>query len=281
MRNIIFIILFSITLIFTPIFAEEDTNLTEGIMIESSYEEDIVHYIINYFDFHSYEIISEGKYDNNISYTVYNFNNNMRIIISIDENGLHYLIGNALSNEAMREMLDYLTGIYTEPVPYLNGDGYSAFFHDTENLYIKDNFPDYIGTFTLYGNYMFAEEVITQEKIIIQRQWCTPDFYEINTNEFGENWGFIAQWDTIEYEEITLPAQYTVRSWKETGDSLSAIAGLPFIYGDPSKWRTLYEVNRSKLSNPNNPHLIHPGTILDIPSLNDEIRSGMWNYNTQ
>jgi len=73
-----------------------------------------------------------------------------------------------------------------------------------------------------------------------------------------------------------LPAQYTVRHWIETGDCFSAIAGWAWVYGDPHQWRKLYEANRNKLPQPNNPNLILPGMILEIPSLKGETRSGMW-----
>jgi nucleoid-associated protein YgaU len=74
----------------------------------------------------------------------------------------------------------------------------------------------------------------------------------------------------------TLPAQYTVRPWTSTGDCFSAIAGWSWVYGNVHQWRKLYEANKSKLPNPDNPHLIVPGMILDIPSLEGEPRSGMW-----
>jgi len=79
----------------------------------------------------------------------------------------------------------------------------------------------------------------------------------------------------------TLPAQYTVRSWRKTSDCLSAIANMPFIYGNYSKWRILYEANKSKLPRPDNPNIIYPGTVLDIPSLEGEEHSGMWSYDEQ
>jgi hypothetical protein len=72
------------------------------------------------------------------------------------------------------------------------------------------------------------------------------------------------------------PSQYTVRTWAVEKDCLWNIAGYSWVYGDPFKWPILYEANKSKMPNPNNPDLIHPGMILDIPSINDEVRSGMW-----
>jgi hypothetical protein len=73
-----------------------------------------------------------------------------------------------------------------------------------------------------------------------------------------------------------LPAQYTVRPWAVSKDCLWNIAGRPWAYGDPAQWRLLYNANRSKLPDPNNPNLIHPGMVLDIPSIRGEVRQGMW-----
>lgn len=74
----------------------------------------------------------------------------------------------------------------------------------------------------------------------------------------------------------TLPAQYTVRRWHNSGDCFSTIAGWSWVYGDPYQWRVLYEANKNKIPDPDNPHLILPGTVLDIPSLKGETRKGMW-----
>lgn len=48
------------------------------------------------------------------------------------------------------------------------------------------------------------------------------------------------------------------------GDFLSKIAGLRIVYHDPSKWGTIYEANKDKVSNPD---LIFPGWVLLIPGL--------------
>jgi len=72
-----------------------------------------------------------------------------------------------------------------------------------------------------------------------------------------------------------LPAQYRVKTWNRTRDCLWNIAAKKEIYGDPFKWRILYNANRQKLTRPGNPNLIEPGMILDIPSINGEIRSGI------
>ena len=74
----------------------------------------------------------------------------------------------------------------------------------------------------------------------------------------------------------SLPSQYTVRSWGSTRDCLWNIAGYSWVYGDPWKWKVLYDANKSKLPNPNNPDIIEPGMVLDIPSIKGEAREGMW-----
>ncbi|GHU08880.1 hypothetical protein FACS1894151_05580 [Spirochaetia bacterium] len=73
-----------------------------------------------------------------------------------------------------------------------------------------------------------------------------------------------------------LPAQYTVRPWAVSKDCFWNIAGRPWVYNDPTKWQIIYNANRAKLTDPNNPNLIHPGLVLDIPSLQGEARQGMW-----
>jgi nucleoid-associated protein YgaU len=74
----------------------------------------------------------------------------------------------------------------------------------------------------------------------------------------------------------SLPAQYTVRPWSVSKDCLWNIAGRPWAYGDPTKWRLIYNANKTKMPEPDNPDLIHPGMVLDIPSIKGEVRQGMW-----
>ena len=76
------------------------------------------------------------------------------------------------------------------------------------------------------------------------------------------------------------PAQYTVRAWESYRDCLWNIAGQSWVYNDPHKWELLFNANKSKMPRGGNPDLIHPGMILDIPSIKGETRQGMWNANT-
>jgi len=72
-----------------------------------------------------------------------------------------------------------------------------------------------------------------------------------------------------------LPAQYRVKTWHGTKDCLWNIAAKKEIYGDPWKWRVIYNANKAKLPNPANPNLVEPGTLLDIPSIAGEYRAGI------
>jgi len=73
-----------------------------------------------------------------------------------------------------------------------------------------------------------------------------------------------------------LPAQYTVRTWSTFKDCFWNIAGRPWAYNDPYMWKFLYEANKTKMPDANNPDLIEPGMVLDIPSIRGEVRQGMW-----
>jgi nucleoid-associated protein YgaU len=75
-------------------------------------------------------------------------------------------------------------------------------------------------------------------------------------------------------EEPPLPATYTVRLNMEKRDCFWRIAGFPFVYNDPWKWKTLYEANKNIIGDPNNPDLIEPGQVFTIPSLQGETREG-------
>jgi len=75
---------------------------------------------------------------------------------------------------------------------------------------------------------------------------------------------------------LPLPAQYTVRSWAVAKDCLWNIAGRSYVYNDPKKWKVLYDANKPNMPQPNNPDLIHPGMVMNIPSIKGETRQGMW-----
>jgi nucleoid-associated protein YgaU len=76
--------------------------------------------------------------------------------------------------------------------------------------------------------------------------------------------------------EKPLPKYYRVRLIPDRRDCFWRIAQYDFIYGDPFKWRLLYDANKGKLSNPGNPDLILPGQLFEIPEIEGETREGEW-----
>lgn len=76
--------------------------------------------------------------------------------------------------------------------------------------------------------------------------------------------------------QAALPEYYTVRLIPTRRDCFWRIAGYSFVYGDPLKWRILYQANKGVLQDPNNPNLIQPGMVFKIPSLNGEKRQGTY-----
>jgi nucleoid-associated protein YgaU len=71
-----------------------------------------------------------------------------------------------------------------------------------------------------------------------------------------------------------LPQYYTARLILPLRDCFWRIAGYPFVYDNPWKWRLLYEANKSLLEDPNNPDLIEVGARFLIPPLAGETREG-------
>lgn len=71
-----------------------------------------------------------------------------------------------------------------------------------------------------------------------------------------------------------LPQYYVVRTWRDAKHCFWTIAGYPYVFDDSFQWRKLYEANKDKIPDPDNPNLILPGTVLTIPSLYGEYREG-------
>jgi nucleoid-associated protein YgaU len=77
------------------------------------------------------------------------------------------------------------------------------------------------------------------------------------------------------------PQYYTVQLRLPLRDCFWRIAGFPFVYNDPWKWRVLYDANKDLLENPQNPDLIEPGMKFIIPPLDNETREGEYDPQSQ
>jgi nucleoid-associated protein YgaU len=78
-----------------------------------------------------------------------------------------------------------------------------------------------------------------------------------------------------------LPRYYIVRLIPDRRDCFWRIAEYDFVYGDPWKWPILYQANKSKIPDIDNPDLIEPGTVIEIPSIAGERREGTWDPDAQ
>ena len=76
------------------------------------------------------------------------------------------------------------------------------------------------------------------------------------------------------YAVPILPKYYLVRYIPGDWDSFVNIAEYEFIYNDRVLWTVLYEANKNKIPRINNPNLIYPGVVFEIPTISDEIREG-------
>jgi|GEM_PF-4567601 len=76
-----------------------------------------------------------------------------------------------------------------------------------------------------------------------------------------------------------LPKYYIVRRRAPITDCLWRIAQADFIYANRDEWRRIYEANKDSFIRRENPHLILPNQVLEIPSLKGEERAGTYNPN--
>jgi nucleoid-associated protein YgaU len=73
-----------------------------------------------------------------------------------------------------------------------------------------------------------------------------------------------------------LPAFYIVRRLPGAEDCYWRIAQYEFVYDDAAGWWPLYMKNKHKMPEPENPDLIHPGMVMEIPPREGEVREGYW-----
>lgn len=74
----------------------------------------------------------------------------------------------------------------------------------------------------------------------------------------------------------TLPRYYTVVARPSLTDCYWRISAMKGVYENPLEWKRLWEANKKSMRDPENPNLIYPGMVLEIPSLQGENREGMW-----
>ncbi len=78
---------------------------------------------------------------------------------------------------------------------------------------------------------------------------------------------------------MVLPRFYVVKRRIPITDCMWRIAEMDFVYGDRNEWRRIYDLNKGNFVQTENPHLILPEQILEIPSFKGEERRGTYNPN--
>jgi nucleoid-associated protein YgaU len=84
------------------------------------------------------------------------------------------------------------------------------------------------------------------------------------------------QKQNTDQEQPVFPKYYKVRLIWRNRDCFWNIAAYPFVYNNGLKWKILYDANKHKLPDINNPDLIYPGVLFEIPSLKGEKREGTY-----
>lgn len=73
---------------------------------------------------------------------------------------------------------------------------------------------------------------------------------------------------------LVLPKYYTVVARRKNTDCYWNISARAGVYNNPLLWEKLWHANKGSMKDPNNPHLIFPGMIIEIPSVDGERREG-------
>jgi len=75
------------------------------------------------------------------------------------------------------------------------------------------------------------------------------------------------------------PKYYVVQLNVKRRDCMWRISNFSFVYNSRNEWKTLWEANKGILKNPENPHLIFPEQVIEIPSIKGEKREGYYDPN--
>ncbi len=172
------------------------------------------------------------------------------------------------------EEVDTFNGDETNPQEYLNA---TESLDMAETMFLDD---EYEKSINYSKNVIFELENIEPEVLALVDTTpidTTPiDTTPIDTTPIDTTPVDTTLVETQEPDKAVLPKYYIIRLIPGNRDCLNQIAGYEFIYNDPEKWQILWEANKGVLKDPDNPHLIHPGQILEIPAIGDEVREGTY-----
>lgn len=167
-----------------------------------------------------------------------------------------YLYYDAAKNRIAE--VDSFNGDETNPDEYANA---TERLQLAEDMFMQEEYAKSIN---------YSKSVLSELEDVKPEQVAVVEPNE-NNNNVPDNTNQISETD-----KAVLPKYYVVRLIPANRDCLNKIAGYDFVYGDPAKWQIIWEANKDVLKDPDNPHFILPGQILEIPSIGDETREGTY-----
>jgi nucleoid-associated protein YgaU len=126
---------------------------------------------------------------------------------------------------------------------------------------VEQALPQSLPTYTIQiGDTLWS---IAASPQIYNNPYLWPQLFTVNRENLSEpdNPDLILPGQILQIPGVDDRRFYLVQE----GDSLTSIAADPRVYNDPFQWTRLYDSNRSRLTNPENPHYIVSGMILDVP----------------
>lgn len=128
----------------------------------------------------------------------------------------------------------------------------------------------------------YASEIAEAKKLLSEaRELFAAENWTDSRAKAEESYGLlkdIRRVDTTKNTKATssliLPRYYTVVARPKNTDCYWNISARAGVYNNPLLWENLWHANKSSMKDPNNPHLIFPGMIIEIPSVEGEKREG-------
>lgn len=201
--------------------------------------------------------------------------NNDTKIASLLKDSESYLKNNeyAMSINKSREAMDFMNNIQLEYIASLKNAALEK-LNQAKESFAKAQEKD---AEKIYPEKMIqAKQSLDNAQSYFENSKYSESISESDTVlKIIAGFSYIKEGDTGE----VYPKYYVVRLNLKRRDCFWRIAKFPFVYNDPFKWRLLYEANKDKLVNPENPHLILPDMIIEIPSIYGETREGTYDFN--
>lgn len=173
--------------------------------------------------------------------------------------GLRYLSAEELHKQRgeIKALRDRFNQLKVNPICYLpeirqRVETIEGMLADLEAAVPKVAPPDYYTV--VRGDCLWG---IAKKKEIYVDPYLWPWIYSTNRDKIKNSNLIYPDW-VLTIPRGVGPGQHLV----VRGEWLSKIAGYSHIYGDPTKWTKIYQVNKDQIKNPN---LIYPAYVLEIP----------------